>query len=356
MSAPTVPCMVIRGGTSKGVFLLERDLPGDLSTRNDTLLRIMGSPDARQIDGLGGATTLTSKMAIISPSDRDDCDVDYAFAQIDVNEPVVDTGPTCGNMLAGVGPFALLRNLVRMQDDTTTVRVWDVNTSSRMNVTVPTPGGVMKLDGSAAIDGVPGTAAPIITEFLDVLGPKTGNVLPTGSPRDTFDGVEVTCVDSVNPTVLLHATDLGETGHEQPDQLDADHPMLVRLERIREQASLAMGLGDARGKVLPKIALLSQATEGGHICSRYFTPAHCHEAHAVSGAIAIAIATQCAGSVAADITPHIDGDTRTVIIEHPTGHLDVTLRLRADGTPPDTIIGAGVVRTARPIMDGVVYL
>jgi 4-oxalomesaconate tautomerase len=348
--------MLIRGGTSKGVFLLARDLPDDLSTRNDVLLRIMGSPDARQIDGLGGATTLTSKMAIISHSDREDCDVDYAFAQIGVGDPIVDTGPTCGNMLSGVGPFALLRQLVPTNDGTTTVRVWDVNTSSRMNVTVPTPGGVMKLDGAAAIDGVPGTAAPIITEFLDVLGPKTGNVLPTGSPRDTFDDVEVTCIDSVNPTVLLHATDLGETGHELPEQLDADHPMLVRLESIRQQASLAMGLGDARDKVLPKIALLSKATEGGHICSRYFTPAHCHEAHAVSGAIAIAIATQCEGTVASDISVHIDGDTRTVIIEHPTGHLDVTLRLHADGTPPDNIIGAGVVRTARPIMDGVVYL
>ena len=356
MTSPAIPCTLIRGGTSKGVFLLAGDLPGDLDTRNKTLLRIMGSPDIRQIDGLGGATTLTSKMAIITPSDRPDCDVDYAFAQIDVEKPVVDTGPTCGNMLAGVGPFAIMKQLVPIESDTTTIRVWDVNTSSRMNVTVPTPNGSMKLDGSTEIDGVPGGAAPIITEFLDVLGPKTGKVLPTGSPRDTFDGVDVTCIDSVNPTVLLHATDLGESGHERPEQLDADHPMMTRLESIRREASLAMGLGDASGKVLPKIAMLSPATEGGHICSRYFTPAHCHEAHAVSGAIAIAIATQCPDTVAADIAVHIDGNHRTVVIEHPTGHLDVTLRLHHEGAPPDNIIAAGVVRTARPIMDGVVYV
>lgn len=336
--------------------MLGRDLPRDLDGRNDALLRIMGSPDARQIDGLGGATTLTSKMAIISPSERTDCDVDYAFAQIGIEEPVVDTGPTCGNMLAGVGPFSILRKLVPVTEEETTIRVWDVNTKSRMNITVQTPGGVMAIEGNATIDGVPGSAAPIITEFLDVLGPKTGAVFPTGAPRDTIDGVDVTCIDSVNATVLLHATDLGESGHERPEELDADHPMLTRLESIRQQASLAMGLGEARGKVLPKIALLSTATEGGHICSRYFTPAHCHEAHAVSGAIAIAIATQCPGTVASDIGVHADGDRRTVVIEHPTGHLDVTLRLRSESTAPDNIISAGVIRTARPIMDGVVYL
>lgn len=356
MSGPAIPCMLIRGGTSKGVFLLKRDLPRDVDSRNDALLRIMGSPDARQIDGLGGATTLTSKMAIISPSDQADCDVNYAFAQIGIEDPVVDTGPTCGNMLAGVGPFAILRGLVPICGDETTVRVWDVNTESRMNIIVQTPGGEVAIEGSAIIDGVPGSAAPIFTEFLDVLGPKTGAVFPTGAPRDTIDGVDVTCVDSVNPTVLLHASDLGESGHERPEELDADHPMLTRLESIRQQASLAMGLGDARGRVLPKIALMSAATEGGHICSRYFTPAHCHEAHAVSGGIAIAIAAQCPGTVASDIGVHVDGDQRTVIIEHPTGHLDVTLRLDPKGTAPGNIIAAGVIRTARPIMDGVVYL
>ena len=350
-----IPCMLMRGGTSKGVYLLAGDLPSDATERDHVLLRIMGSPDRRQIDGLGGATSLTSKVAIISPSSRPDCDVDYHFAQVGVETDTVDTGPTCGNILVGVGPFAILRGLVNTSDQETAIRIWDVNTESRMNVVVQTPGGVIEFEGDTSIDGVPGTAAPVRVDFLDVLGPSSGSFFPTGNPRDVIEGVEVTCTDTVNPVVLVHATDLGETGHEDPDQLDADHPMLVRLEAIRRSASLAMGLGDATNRVLPKIALLSPASEGGHICSRYFTPTHCHEAHAVSGAIAVAIAAQCPGTVAEDIGRHDEGHQRTVIVEHPSGHLDVTLQINPDLDPPHAVTSAGVVRTARPIMDGTVF-
>ena len=350
-----IPCMVMRGGTSKGVYLLGRDLPSSSTDRDRLLLRIMGSPDPRQIDGLGGATSLTSKVAMVSPSSRSDCDVDYHFAQVGVETNTVDTGPTCGNILVGVGPFAILSGLVATSDGETSVRVWDVNTKSRMKLVVPTPGGVLEFGGDTAIDGVPGTAAPIAVDFLDVLGPSTGRVFATGSPRDVIEGVEVTCVDSVNPVVLVHASDLGETGHENPEQLDADHPMLVRLEKIRQSASLAMGLGDATDRVLPKIALLSPPAEGGHICSRYFTPTHCHEAHAVSGAIAIAIAAQCPGTVAEDIGKHDEGDRRTVTVEHPSGHLDVVLRINQELKLPDAVVSAGVIRTARLIMDGTVF-
>lgn len=356
MTQRSIPCMLMRGGTSKGAYLLADDLPGDPPERDRLLLRIMGSPDPRQIDGLGGATTLTSKVAIVSPSSRDDCDVDYLFAQVGTDTGTVDTGPTCGNILSGVGPFALLRGLVQAQQDETTVRIWDVNTASRMRAVLPTPGGSLEFEGVAAIDGVPGTAAPIMIEFLDVLGPLTGRFLPTGNARDEIDGVPVTCVDSVNPVVLVHADDLGETGQESPEQLDDDHPMLERLESIRRGASLAMGLGDAADRVLPKIALLSPPAEGGHICSRYFTPKHCHEAHAVSGAIAIAIAAQCSGTVAEDVGTHEDGDRRTVTVEHPSGHLDVVLRLHAGMEAPDAVESAGVVRTARPIMAGTVFV
>jgi len=345
----------MRGGTSKGVYLLAKDLPGDPADRDRLLLSIMGSPDARQIDGLGGATTLTSKVAVVSMSNREDCDVEYLFAQVSVDSDTVDTGPTCGNILSGVGTFAILRGLVETSDGETVIRVWDVNTESRMNIVVPTPGGCIEYEGEASIDGVPGTAAPIHVEFLDVLGPVTGQFFPTGNPRDVIEGTNVSCIDSVNPMVLLHATDLGETGYEDPAQLDSDHPMLLRLEAIRRAASLAMGLGDATDRVLPKIALLSPPVEGGHICSRYFTPSHCHEAHAVSGAIAVAIAAQCPGSVAEDIGRHEDGDRRTVTIEHPSGHLDVQLRIDPDLPPPDAVISAGVIRTARPIMDGTVF-
>jgi hypothetical protein len=293
---------------------------------------------------------------MISPSSRPDCDVDYHFAQVGVDTDTVDTGPTCGNILVGVGPFAILRGLVNPSDKETGIRVWDVNTESRMNIVVQTPGGMLEFEGDTSIDGVPGTAAPVRVDFLDVLGPSTGNFFPTGNPRDVIEGVEVTCTDTVNPVVLVHATDLGETGHEDPAQLDADHPMLVRLEAIRRSASLAMGLGDATNRVLPKIALLSPASEGGHICSRYFTPTHCHEAHAVSGAIAVAIAAQCPGTVAEDIGRHDEGHQRTVIVEHPSGHLDVTLQINPDLEPPHSVTSAGVVRTARPIMDGTVFV
>jgi hypothetical protein len=350
-----IPCMVMRGGTSKGVYLLAGDLPSETNDRDRLLLRIMGSPDPRQIDGLGGATSLTSKVAIVSPSSRADCDVDYRFAQVGVERNVVDTGPTCGNILVGVGPFAILRGLVDAGAQETCIRIWDVNTESRMHVVAPTPGGVLDLEGDVSIDGVPGTAAPIRVEFLDVLGPSTGRLFPTGHPRDVIEGVEVSCIDSVNPVVLFHAKDLGETGHEHPEQLDADHPMLVRLEAIRRSASLAMGLGDATNRVVPKVALLSPPVEGGHICSRYFTPAHCHEAHAVSGAIAVAIAAQCPGTVAQDIGRHDEGDRRTVTIEHPSGHLDVLLRINQELEPPEAVISAQVIRTARPIMDGTVF-
>ena len=355
MTQNPIPCMLMRGGTSKGVYLLAQDLPSDSTDRDRLLLRIMGSPDPRQIDGLGGATSLTSKVAIVSLSSRSDCDVDYHFAQVGVETNVVDTSPTCGNILVGVGPFAILRDLVATSDKETCIRIWDVNTESRMNIVVPTPGGVLEFGGDASIDGVPGTAAPIRVEFLDVLGPSTGRLFPTGNPRDVIEGVAVSCVDSVNPVVLVHAADLGETGHEDPEKLDADHPMLIRLEAIRRSASLAMGLGDATNRVLPKIALLSPPVEGGHICSRYFTPTHCHEAHAVSGAIAVAIAAQCPGTVAEDVGRHDEGDQRTVTIEHPSGHLDVLLRINQEQEPPDAVISAGVTRTARPIMDGTVF-
>ena len=225
--------MLMRGGTSKGVYLLASDLPTEAAERDPLLLKIMGSPDRRQIDGLGGATSLTSKVAMISPSSRPDCDVDYHFAQVGVETDTVDTGPTCGNILIGVGPFAILRGLVNASDKETGIRVWDVNTESRMNIVVQTPGGVIEFEGDTSIDGVPGTAAPIRVDFLDVLGPSSGNFFPTGNPRDVIEGVEVTCTDTVNPVVLVHATDLGETGYEDPAQLDADHPMLVRLEAIR---------------------------------------------------------------------------------------------------------------------------
>lgn len=350
MPTQAIPCLQMRGGTSKGVYLLAGDLPEETRMRDRLLLGIMGSPDPRQIDGLGGGDSLTSKVAIIAPSDRADCDVEYLFAQVSVDQPIVDTSANCGNILSGVAPFAILRGLVQPADPETLVRIHNTNTDSRIHAHVRTPGGAIEFEGGTCIDGVPGTAAPILLEFLDVLGPLTGRVLPTGESSELIEGVRVTCIDSANPVVLMHADDVGETGHESPETLDADHPLLVKIEAIRRAASLKMGLGDAADRVIPKIALLSSPSDGGSICSRYFTPAHCHAAHAITGAIAIAVASTIEGSVAADLEVHDTDDSRTVTVEHPSGHVDVKLLLNDDRS----VRTAGIIRTARPIMDGVV--
>ena len=352
MTPVKIPCLWMRGGTSKGAYFLAEDLPTNQALRDQALLQVMGSPDPRQIDGLGGGDTLSSKVAIVSRSTRDDSDLDYLFAQVAVDQPIVDTSANCGNILSGVAPFAILRNLIETSDPETIVRIYNVNTSSRIHATVQTSGGQPQFAGEAAIDGVPGTAAPIQLDFQDVLGPLTGHVLPTGNTTDMFEGVKVTCVDSANPVVLMHAEDVGESGHESPETLDADHPLLVKIEAIRKAASLKMGLGDATDRVIPKVALLSPAVDGGSICSRYFTPAHCHAAHAITGAIAVAVATTIDGSVAADLEVDEQHGSRTVRIEHPSGHVDVILTLQDDGQ----VKSAGIIRTARPIMDGVVEI
>lgn len=346
----------MRGGTSRGPYFLAYDLPPEQAERETLLLAALGSPDPRQVDGLGGGTTLTSKAAILSRSEREDCDVDYLFAQVGVDRASVDWSPNCGNILSGVGPAAIIRGLVDATHPTTCVRVFNVNTGTRAHVTVRTPNGRVTFDGDAEIDGVPGTGSPINVDFLDVLGPTTGHVFPTGARVDYVDGVRVTCIDSANPVVLLHSDELGESGHEPPETLDADHPMLERLERVRREASLRMGLGDARGRVLPKVALLSPPSDGGSICSRYFVPEHCHAAHALTGAIAIAVATVYRGTVAEDIAVHEDGSRRLVKIEHPSGHIDVALTLEGDVGDDRRVVRAGVVRTARVIMDGKVFV
>ena len=221
----------------KGAYLLAGDLPEETRMRDRLLLGIMGSPDPRQIDGLGGGDSLTSKVAIIAPSDRADCDVEYLFAQVSVDQPIVDTSANCGNILSGVAPFAILRGLVQPADPETLVRIHNTNTDSRIHAHVRTPSGAIEFEGGTCIDGVPGTAAPILLEFLDVLGPLTGRVLPTGESSELIEGVRVSCIDSANPVVLMHADDVGETGHESPETLDADHPLLVKIEAIRRAAS-----------------------------------------------------------------------------------------------------------------------
>jgi len=350
-----IPCTIMRGGTSRGPYFLASDLPQDRDTQDRVLSAAMGSGNTMQVNGVGGGFSLTSKTAIVAHSSHPDADIDYLFAQVSVEETSVDVGPSCGNILAGVGPFAIEKGLVRAQGGETRVRVRNLNTNSFIEVVVKTEQGEVVYDGDTAIDGVPGTAAPVILNFLDVAGSKTGSLLPTGRARDLIDGIEVSCVDAAVPMVLFKASDLGVTGWESKEELDANTALLARLEKIRRQASLLMGLGDAEGKVIPKMALLAPSQYGGTLTSRYFVPFNCHSSHAVTGAICVASACVQPGSVAHDLVSLGDSEMQPVRIEHPSGKIDVVLEL--DAMPDQMLIRrAGLVRTARKIMDGVLYV
>ncbi|MGK9067076.1 4-oxalomesaconate tautomerase [Stutzerimonas chloritidismutans] len=349
MRQTRIPCLQMRGGTSKGAYFLASDLPDDPVQRDAVLLAVMGSPDARQIDGIGGADSLTSKVAIIRPSRRDDADVDYLFAQVVVAEPRVDYGQNCGNILAGVGPFAIERGLVAVRGDETPVRIFMENTGQIAVAHVPTPNGAVRYDGDTLIDGVPGGAAPLVIEFEDVAGSSCGALLPTGNPSDTFDGVEVTCIDNGMPVVLLRAEDLGISGYEAPDALNANAELKARVESIRLQAGPRMNLGDVSTRTVPKMCLVAPPREGGAISTRTFIPHRCHASIGVFGAVSAASACLVEGSVAAAIAQAGSGSRRRLSVEHPTGEFTVELRL-LNGQ----LAGCGLVRTARLLFDGVV--
>lgn len=353
----SIPCLLMRGGTSKGPFFLSSDLPQDTALRDRVLLSVMGSPDARQIDGIGGADTLTSKVAIITPSSRPGVDVDYLFAQVSVDAAMVDISPNCGNMLAGVGPFAILRGLVPAADPVTCVRIFNVNTGKMIEAQVPTPGGEVTFEGDTRIDGVPGTGAAIVLNFLDAAGAKTGCLLPTGNVVDVIDGIEVSCVDFSVPVVFMAAASLGKTGYETKQELDADKAMLVRLEAIRREAGRRMGLGDVSQTVVPKVVLTAPPRQGGTISSRYFVPWNCHAAHAVTGTLCVAAAAYLPGSIAARDARLDATQSGQITVEHPSGQLEAQVTLKgftASGMPE--IERVGIVRTARLLFSGEVYV
>ena len=344
-----IPCLLMRGGTSKGAYFLAGDLPEQPALRDRVLLAALGSPDARQIDGIGGGDSLTSKVAIIQPSARDDADVDYLFAQVLVDEPRVDYGQNCGNILAGVGPFAIERGLVAARSDVTPVRIFMENTGQIAVAHVPTPHGAVNYSGEARIDGVPGGGAPLIVEFEDVAGSSCGALLPTGQVVDVFDGIEVTCVDNGMPVVLIRAADLGLRGDESPGQLDADSALKARLESIRLQVGPRMNLGEVAQRNVPKMCLVAPPQAGGALSTRTFIPHRCHTSIGVFGAVSVAVACLIEGSVAAGIARVDEGEVKRLQVEHPTGEFTVELRLQ-DGV----LTGCGLMRTARLLFDGVV--
>lgn len=351
MSQTRIPCVLMRGGTSKGAYFLAEDLPPQPALRDRVLLAVMGSPDRRQIDGIGGGDSLTSKVAIIQRSTRPDADVDYLFAQVVVDEPRVDYGQNCGNILAGVGPFAIERGLVPVAGDVTPVRIYMQNTGQIAIAHVPIVNGAVNYSGEARIDGVPGGAAPLIVEFADIAGASCGALLPTGNAVDVFDGVAVTCIDNGMPVVVLRAQDVGCTGYEAPEQLDADTELKARLESIRLQAGLHMNLGDVRQRNVPKMCLVAAAQAGGVLNTRTFIPHRCHTSIGVFGAVSVAAACLIPGSVAAGLAQLSPGAVKQLSVEHPTGEFTVELRLQ-DGQ----LIGCGLMRTARLLFEGGVYV
>ncbi len=349
-----IPAIFMRGGTSRGPFFKADDLPKDPAARDRVLLAAMGSPDVRQIDGLGGADTLTSKVAIVSKSSRPGVDVDYLFAQVDIGKPIVDTNPSCGNMLAGVAPFAIETGMFPAQDGETRVMIYNVNTEARIEAIVQTPGGVVSYTGDARIDGVPGTAAPIVLNFMDVVGSISGKLMPTGKPRDVIDGIEVSCIDVAMPMIMMRAKDFGLTGYEGRAEINPNKALFARIEPIRLEAGRRMGFGDCSDKVIPKVGLLAVSRDGGTIASRYLTPHALHAAHAVTGAVCVSTACAVEGSIAHELAKPDSANPRTIWIEHPSGQVDVRLETRGKGADMDVV--AGTLRTARPIMKGEVLV
>jgi 4-oxalomesaconate tautomerase len=350
-----VPFMQIRGGSSKGIYFLASDLPEDSSLRDRILLAIIGGGDPRQIDGLGGAHPLTSKIGIVSPSTRDDIDVDYLFVQAVVGEDRVDTTPNCGNILAGIGPFAIESGLVKTTGDETPVRVYMVNSGNRCELIVKTPGGMVDYQGNARIDGVPGTAAPLVCNYMDLAGSACGSLLPTGNVIDTVEGVEVTCIDNGMPVVVLRARDFNITGYESADALNNNEDLKAGLESIRLKLGPMMNLGDVTQKVVPKMSLITSPRENGNVCSRTFIPHVCHAAIGVLGAVSVASACIMPGSVADGIAIIPDGDHKELSVEHPSGEFSVSLDIDSSGEIP-TVLKAGLLRTARLLSKGVTYV
>jgi 4-oxalomesaconate tautomerase len=344
-----IRCMLMRGGTSKGAYFLSSDLPQDNAERDDLLLRIMGSPDRRQIDGIGGGHPLTSKVAVISPSTDAHADVDYLFLQVQVDAPVVSDQQTCGNLLAGVGPFAIERGLIPVAGELTQVRIRVMNgATSTATALVHTPHGRVSYSGDVFISGAPFPAAAVPIEFPRA----SAALLPTGHVRDTFAGVDVTCVNAGMPVVLLLASDLRVTGYESPEELEANSALAEHLEQVRLLAGTAMGLGDVTDATVPKMSLIARPRSGGAISTRTFIPKRVHTSIGVVGAISVAAGAQVPGAVGFDLLDKVH--TSKVRIEHPTGFFDVDVDIEAAGATYN-VKRSAVIRTARKLFDGHVW-
>ena len=357
ISTNQAPCMWMRGGTSKGGYFLAEDLPTDKHLRDKFLLEIMGSPDSRQIDGMGGADPLTSKVAIVKKSNRDNIDVDYLFLQVSVDQPLVSDSQNCGNILAGVAPFAIERGLVAIQSTTTDVTIYMENTGQTAIATVQTPNHRVQYRGDVFLDGVQTPSAPINVIFKDTAGSSCGALLPTGNVVDEFDGIKVTCIDNGMPVVILQAKDLGITGYETREQLETNTQLKATLESIRLQAGQRMNLGDVTDKTVPKMTLVAPPIRSGKIHTRTFIPHRCHASIGVFGAVSVATATLLSGSVAYQLCGNntVQEGKQQMLIEHPMGATRVFLEVDNQLPPLACVVSSGLVLTARKLFDGTVF-
>ncbi|WP_417526275.1 4-oxalomesaconate tautomerase [Marinovum sp.] len=354
MTQTGIPFIFMRGGTSRGPYFNRADLPEDLETLAQVLISVTGSGHVLNIDGIGGGAAVTTKVAMLSPSDDDWADVDYFFAQVSVEDRLVDFKPTCGNILSGVGPAAIEMGLVRPSGDETEVKIRAVNTGAKVLARVQTPGGVLTYDGDAEIAGVPGSAAPIALNFMGVVGSSTGAFLPTGNLRDTIDGIELTCMDVAMPIAIARASDFGLTGHESVAELDANRDFFARMEAVRIKAGELMGMGDVTKSVTPKFGLLAPARDGGTIATRYFMPWNTHPSMAVTGAQCLASCALTPGTVADGLLDRPSESPANVVLEHASGTIEVLVDFDLNNS--FSLNSAGLLRTARKLVDGKVYV
>ena len=355
MTQTAIPFLFVRGGTSRGPYMNRADLPDDLETLAEVLISIVGSGHPLNIDGIGGGAAVTTKVAMLSVSDDDWADVDYFFAQVSVEDRLVDFKPTCGNILSGVGPAAIEMGLVPSRDGETPVNIRAVNTGAKVAAVVQTPGGAVTYEGSAQIDGVPGTAAPVALQFMETVGGVTGAFLPTGNLTDSIDGIEVTCMDVAMPIVIARADSFGLTGYESAAELDNNAEFYRRMQAIRIEAGQRMGMGDVSQSVTPKFGLLAPARDGGTIATRYFMPWKCHPTMAVTGAQCLASCALTPGSVADGMAARPNETPATITLEHASGQIDVVVDYDL-GEAGFAIKSAGLVRTARKLAVGSVFV
>lgn len=355
MTQTAIPYLFMRGGSSRGPYMRRTDLPANQDHLARVLVSMIGSGHPLNIDGIGGGAAVTTKVAMLSPSDDDWADVDYFFAQVGVDNGLVDFKPTCGNILVGVGPAAVEMGLVKATGDSTEVRIRAVNTGARVLARIVTRDGAAVYDGVAQIDGVPGSAAPVELSFYDVVGGATGSLFPTGNRIDTFDGIDVTCMDVAMPMVIARAQDFGLTGHETAVELDENRAFFDRMEQIRQQAGARMGLGDVSASVTPKFGLLAPPQNDGTAAVRYFMPWKTHPTLAVTGSQCLSACLLCPGTVGAGIAPDLDQSPVRLRLEHPMGHMDVMMDYTSTNEGFD-VVSAGLVRTARKLAEGDVFV